>query len=53
MRLYNQGSTDHCSCFFAGEGHYFYPGLEILPSDIAERLPGGFPGTVSLEYKQL
>ena len=39
--------TDDRSCYFAGDRHYFYPGLEPLSAVQAAALPGGFPGTVS------
>jgi hypothetical protein len=35
------------SCYFAGDGHFYYAGLQSLTKEQAAALPGGVPGTVS------
>jgi hypothetical protein len=35
------------SCYFAGDGHFYYAGLQALTKEQAAALPGGVPGTVS------
>lgn len=36
------------SCFYEGDGHFFYAGLEALSPEQQTVLPGGVPGTVNI-----
>ncbi|OXG43997.1 PQQ enzyme repeat protein [Cryptococcus neoformans Bt120] len=41
----------HHDCFYEGDGHFFYAGLEALSPEEQAALPGGVPGTEAPDGK--
>ncbi|AAW46211.1 PQQ enzyme repeat, putative [Cryptococcus deneoformans JEC21] len=41
----------HHDCFYEGDGHFFYAGLEALSPEQQAALPGGVPGTEAPDGK--